>query len=572
MAFREADAGVVGHERAVVELRRRGPQSAVEEELTGGADEQVRAANDFSDTHIDVVHYAGQLIGGDIVIAPDHKIAEVLAGNELLRAEMGVGERDGFAIGNTEAPAEFTICDLRFAQFPAGSRVDWFLIIFGMRSACGGLEVFARADAGIDEAGLIQLLQRIAIERAAFALIVGREGAADIGAFLPIEAKPAEVFEHGNEEFWFAAGAVEVFVAKNESAGVGAGTLLGDPEGSCVAEMQVAGRRRGDSAAVGLTLQRIHWQWINSKETEEPRSIAFLYSEIMKINVLFWRAADINKRRLGVGNGEILYKSAKKFETNMDLRRPKGMRRAFSLVELLVVIAIISILAALLLPALSRAKNQASKVTDLNNLKQIMVSTHMYATDEKDHMPLPNWDNGGPLADGNYYAGWLYLADPNASPPERFDVTNGVLWSSLRELKIYLCPMDDPTASTFGQRPQQISSYAMNGAVTGYMHGQNNPTEPSVKLSAFLPTDCAYWETDERHPEYFNDGANYPAEGVSARHLQGGIQAAFDSSVSYVRFDDWYAEVAQTNKNRLWCYPYSADGGDPDAPGHTMIQ
>lgn len=245
------------------------------------------------------------------------------------------------------------------------------------------------------------------------------------------------------------------------------------------------------------------------------------------------------------------------------------MRRAFSLVELLVVIAIISILAALLLPALSRAKNNASKTTDLNNLKQMMVSVHMYATDNQDHLPLPNWDNGGALSDGNVYAGWLYLANMNEARPERFNVTNGLLWSSLHDLKIYLCPMDDPTAVTFGERPQQISSYAINGAVTGYNHGWNNPTEPPVKLSGFLPTDCAYWETDEQHPSYFNDGANYPWEGVSARHSQGGIQAAFDSSVSYIRFDQWYAEEAQTNKNRLWCYPFSADGGDPDVPGHS---
>jgi len=245
------------------------------------------------------------------------------------------------------------------------------------------------------------------------------------------------------------------------------------------------------------------------------------------------------------------------------------MRRAFSLIELLVVIAIIGILAALLLPAISSAKNNASKVTDLNNLKQVMVSIHLYATDNQDHLPLPNWDAGGPLSDGNYYAGWLYLVIPAAPAPGRYNVTNGLLWPMLHDLKIYLCPMDNPAALTFGERPEQISSYAMNGAVTGYSYGYSHPAAPSVRLSDFLPTDCSIWETDETHPQYFNDGANYPWEGVSARHSQGGIQGAFDSSVSYVRLDAWYAEEAQTNKNRLWCYPFSADGGDPDDPGHS---
>ena len=243
--------------------------------------------------------------------------------------------------------------------------------------------------------------------------------------------------------------------------------------------------------------------------------------------------------------------------------------QAFTLIELLVVIAIIAILAALLLPAVSRAKNHASKVTDLNNLKEVMIAAHMYATDNQDHLPLPNWDNGGPLSDGIYHAGWLYLGDPNeAGTPEQFNYKNGTLWPALHELKVYVCPMDNPNAPGFSERPQQISSYAMNGAVTGYMYGHDHPEVPSVKLSAFQPTDCALWETDEKHPEYFNDGANYPWEGVSGRHLQGGIQGAFDSSVSYVRLDAWYAEEAQTNKNRLWCYPFSADGGDPDNPGH----
>jgi hypothetical protein len=241
--------------------------------------------------------------------------------------------------------------------------------------------------------------------------------------------------------------------------------------------------------------------------------------------------------------------------------------------ELLVVVAIIAILAALLMPALNKAKLQASEVTDLNNLKQIMVATHTYVQDFGDVLPPPNWDNGGfNGANGNgTFAGWLYKPSLGAAGTNRFVITGGVYWPMLHDLRVYACPSDNLQMWHWSakddanvQRPQQLSSYAMNGAVIGYMA----MIYPVVKLSQMLPTDCAFWETDETEPAYFNDGANYPPEGVSGRHAQGGIQGVFDGSASYIKLATWYEQVAETNKNRLWCYPNSPDGGDPQT-GHN---
>jgi prepilin-type N-terminal cleavage/methylation domain-containing protein len=245
-------------------------------------------------------------------------------------------------------------------------------------------------------------------------------------------------------------------------------------------------------------------------------------------------------------------------------------RRAFTLIELLVVIAIIAILAGLLLPALSRAKNSASKATDINNLRQIMLALNSYTSDDGDVLPPPNWDDGGFASPQGTNIGWLYAVDLNATGTNRFNVRTGLFWDTLRNPNLYFCPMDNPTLARFSahdnqveQRQQQLSSYAMNGAVIGYMY----MIYPPVKLGSISPEACAFWETDETDPWYFNDGANWPGEGVSPRHYQGGIQAAFDGSVSYVRLNDWYNDEADTNKNRLWCYPNSPDGGGPD--GHT---
>ncbi|HEV2692603.1 MAG TPA: prepilin-type N-terminal cleavage/methylation domain-containing protein [Verrucomicrobiae bacterium] len=245
-----------------------------------------------------------------------------------------------------------------------------------------------------------------------------------------------------------------------------------------------------------------------------------------------------------------------------------NLRRAFTLMELLAVIAIIAILAALLLPVLSKAKNQGAKATDLNNFHQIMIALHVYADDGNGALPWPNWDYGGAMPDGTVRPGWLYTPDLAAQGTNVFTVQTGLLWNSVHETKVYVCPMDDPGAAypdSSGKveyRAQQLSSYVMNGAVIGFRSGFHSNAVP-VKISQMSPGDCAFWETDERHPFDFNDGSSWPYEGVSARHSQGAVQAAFDGSSSYIKFTAWYADVSATNKNRLWCFPNTSDGGDP---------
>jgi prepilin-type N-terminal cleavage/methylation domain-containing protein len=234
-------------------------------------------------------------------------------------------------------------------------------------------------------------------------------------------------------------------------------------------------------------------------------------------------------------------------------------RQGFTLIELLVVIAIIAILAAMLLPALSKAKQSSYRAVDLNNLKQFGIAFNLVASDNNDLMPWPNWFSGEKEA-VPAPQGWLYTFDSAAAGTEQYRAETGSFWDIMKNHKMFFCPSDDTNSALFKMRGQQISSYVMNGAVCGFSRGLN----PPAKLTQLSSQGVAFWEgvnnTEYDNKTLFNDGASSPDENTSGRHGKVALISAFDGSARLIQLTVWSNKVAEVTRNELWCYPGSENG------------
>jgi prepilin-type N-terminal cleavage/methylation domain-containing protein/prepilin-type processing-associated H-X9-DG protein len=180
--------------------------------------------------------------------------------------------------------------------------------------------------------------------------------------------------------------------------------------------------------------------------------------------------------------GRKVVMKAKASERQNDILHMRG----FTLIELLVVIAIIAILAAMLLPALSRSKTQAQSIQCISNMKQLTLCWHLYSGDNRDQL-IPNWisQNTGHSAPEAWIQG-VVSSLPGAT--NVVDIQSCRLFPYNNSLGIYKCPgMTSAKAPAGVPENILVRSYSMSPRMNSSDGTESSTGGPVFDLQAWFP-------------------------------------------------------------------------------------
>jgi len=235
-----------------------------------------------------------------------------------------------------------------------------------------------------------------------------------------------------------------------------------------------------------------------------------------------------------------------------DDRKPK--RGAFTLIELLVVIAIIAILAAMLLPALAKAKLRAQALSCMSNGKQIGLAWLMYADDHETKL-AGAFD---PKTEG-WLDGWLSYDSGNTDNTNLIYLANGLLAPYLKSTLVYKCPADRSVGIFGTVRLPRVRSISMSQMFRTMLDGHSaSPPWRIYKKSSDMiqPAPSNLWVFIDENPDSVNDAAfavKMDLQGRSAVWQDG--PATYHGGGCGFAFSDGHSEIKKWKDGRTLGLP-----------------